>query len=152
MGKQWKQCQTLFFGAPKSLQMVIAPMKLKGTYSLEEKLSSLQRTPVAPGPLWVGQASRASVQAAAGAQTGNILTHSPGHSLLPIRPLPSSLLPLLTLFQDPLKTVFSLNPWDFPGGRVLKNLPANAGDMGSIPGSLKHPSKVGRSHLGQSEK
>ena len=29
MGKQWKQCQTLFFGAPKSLQMVIAAMKLK---------------------------------------------------------------------------------------------------------------------------
>ena len=24
-GKQWKQCQTLFFWAPKSLQMVIAP-------------------------------------------------------------------------------------------------------------------------------
>ena len=24
MGKQWKQCQTLFFGAPKSLQMVTA--------------------------------------------------------------------------------------------------------------------------------
>ena len=34
MGKQWKQCQTLFFGAPKSLQMVIAAMKLKDTYSL----------------------------------------------------------------------------------------------------------------------
>ena len=29
MGKQWNQCQTLFFGAPKSLQMVIAAMKLK---------------------------------------------------------------------------------------------------------------------------
>ena len=29
MGRQWKQCQTLFFGAPKSLQMVIAAMKLK---------------------------------------------------------------------------------------------------------------------------
>ena len=28
-GKQWKQCQTLFWGAPKSLQMVIAAMKLK---------------------------------------------------------------------------------------------------------------------------
>ena len=28
-GKQWKQCQTLFFGAPKSRQMVIAAMKLK---------------------------------------------------------------------------------------------------------------------------
>ena len=30
-GKQWKQCQTLSFGAPKSLQMVIAAMKLKDT-------------------------------------------------------------------------------------------------------------------------
>ena len=38
MGKQWKQCQTLFWGAPKSRQMVIAAMKLKDTYSLEEKL------------------------------------------------------------------------------------------------------------------
>ena len=28
-GKQWKQCQTLFFWAPKSLQMVTAAMKLK---------------------------------------------------------------------------------------------------------------------------
>ena len=27
IGKQWKQCQTLFFWAPKSLQMVIAVMK-----------------------------------------------------------------------------------------------------------------------------
>ena len=37
-GKQWKQCQTLFFWAPKSLQMVIAAMKLKDAYSLEGKL------------------------------------------------------------------------------------------------------------------
>ena len=37
-GKQWKQCQTLFGGAPKPLQMVIATMKLKDTYSLEGKL------------------------------------------------------------------------------------------------------------------
>ena len=29
MGKQWKQYQTLFLGAPKSLQMLIAAMKLK---------------------------------------------------------------------------------------------------------------------------
>ena len=29
MGIQWKQCQTLFFGAPKSLQMVVAAMKLR---------------------------------------------------------------------------------------------------------------------------
>ena len=37
-GKQWKQGQTLFFWATKSLQMVIAAMKLKDAYSLEEKL------------------------------------------------------------------------------------------------------------------
>ena len=33
-----KQCQTLFLGAPKSLQMVTAAMKLKDAYSLEEEL------------------------------------------------------------------------------------------------------------------
>ena len=38
MGKQWKQCQTSFFWAPKSLQMVTVAMKLKGAYSLEGKL------------------------------------------------------------------------------------------------------------------
>ena len=38
MGKQWKQCQTLFFWAPNSLQIVSAAMKLKDTYSLEGKL------------------------------------------------------------------------------------------------------------------
>ena len=37
-GEQWKQCQTLFFLAPKSLQMVTGAMKLKDSYSLEEKL------------------------------------------------------------------------------------------------------------------
>ena len=37
-GKQWKQWQTLFFGAPKSLQMVTAAMKLEDAYSLEVKL------------------------------------------------------------------------------------------------------------------
>ena len=37
-GKQGKQCQTLFFGAPESLQMVTAAMKLNDAYSLEEKL------------------------------------------------------------------------------------------------------------------
>ena len=37
-GKQWKQCQTLFWGAPKSLQMVIAALRLKDAYSLEGKL------------------------------------------------------------------------------------------------------------------
>ena len=37
-GKQWKQCQTLFWGAPKSLQMMTAAMELKDAYSLEGKL------------------------------------------------------------------------------------------------------------------
>ena len=37
-GKQWKQWLTLFFWAPKSLQMVIAAKKLKDAYSLEGKL------------------------------------------------------------------------------------------------------------------
>ena len=32
---------------------------------------------------------------------------------------------------------------DFPGGTVVKNLPANVGDMGSIPGP-------GRSHISRS--
>ena len=38
MGKQWEQWETLYFGSPKSLQMVTAAMKLKDAYSLEEKL------------------------------------------------------------------------------------------------------------------
>ena len=38
IGKQWKQWLTLFFWAPKSVQMVTAAMKLKDTCSLEEKL------------------------------------------------------------------------------------------------------------------
>ena len=33
--------------------------------------------------------------------------------------------------------------WDFPGGAVVKNPPANAGDMGSSP-------SPGRSHMPQS--
>ena len=37
-GETMKQCQTLFFWAPKSLQMVTAAMKLKDAYSLEGKL------------------------------------------------------------------------------------------------------------------
>ena len=32
--------------------------------------------------------------------------------------------------------------WDLPGGPVLKNPPANAGDMGLVPG-------MGRSHMPQ---
>ena len=38
MEKQWKKWQTLYFRAPKSLQMVTAAMKWKDACSLEEKL------------------------------------------------------------------------------------------------------------------
>ena len=38
MRKQWKLWQTLFWGVPKSLQMVTAAMKLKDAYALEGKL------------------------------------------------------------------------------------------------------------------
>ena len=41
MGKQWKQCQILFWGAPKSLQMVTAAMKLNDAYSLKKSLTNL---------------------------------------------------------------------------------------------------------------
>ena len=37
-GKQWKRWQTLFWGVPKSLQMVTGAMQLKDAYSLGEKL------------------------------------------------------------------------------------------------------------------
>ena len=36
--------------------------------------------------------------------------------------------------------IIKKNKWDFPGGSVVKNLPANAGDTGSSPG-------LGRSHM-----
>ena len=37
-GKQWKEWQNLFWGAPKSLQMMTVAMKLKEACCLEEKL------------------------------------------------------------------------------------------------------------------
>ena len=37
-GEKWKQWETLFFWAPKSLKMVTAAMNLKDICSLEEKL------------------------------------------------------------------------------------------------------------------
>ena len=47
MGKQQKQCQTLFFWAPKSLQIVTAAMKIKDDCSLEEKLWQTYDQPAA---------------------------------------------------------------------------------------------------------
>ena len=44
--KVMKQWLTLFFWAPKSLQMVVAAMKLKDTYSLEGKVLTTWLTKV----------------------------------------------------------------------------------------------------------
>ena len=70
MGKQWKQCQTLFCGAPKSLQMVTATMKLKKclllgrramtkldsilkSRDITNKVSSSQNYGFSSGPVWI---------------------------------------------------------------------------------------------------
>ena len=39
--------------------------------------------------------------------------------------------------------ISKIDDWDFPGGAVVKNPPANGGDMGSSPGP-------GRSHMPRS--
>ena len=41
MGKQWKQCQTLFFWTPKSLQMVTAATKLRHLLLGKKVMSNL---------------------------------------------------------------------------------------------------------------
>ena len=38
------------------------------------------------------------------------------------------------------------NSWGFPGGSVVKNLPANAGDVSSIPGLGRSPGKGNGNH------
>ena len=41
---------------------------------------------------------------------------------------------LLGIYLKKTKTVTQKDIWGFPGGTVVKNLPANAGDTGSSPG------------------
>ena len=48
-----------------------------------------------------------------------------------------------TSFQISVLVFFKNIPRGFPGGTVVKNLPANVGDMGSSPGP-------GRSHMPRS--
>ena len=42
--KQWEKWETLFLGAPKSLQMVTSAMKLKDASSFKEKLWPTETT------------------------------------------------------------------------------------------------------------
>ena len=37
-------------------------------------------------------------------------------------------------YEDQMRWCIKALVWDFPGGTVVKSLPANAGDMGSSPG------------------
>ena len=56
----------------------------------------------------------------------------------------SFLTPLVELtYFISLKPFLNKHSWDFPGGAVVKNPPANAGDTGSSP-------DLGRSHMLQS--
>ena len=50
-------------------------------------------------------------------------------------------IPLLDIYLE--KTIIQKESWGFPGGAVVGNLPANAGNMGSSPG-------LGGSHMLQS--
>ena len=53
---------------------------------------------------------------------------------LPVSGPLTTILPLVEAGTIGLIEQEILAPWGFPGGAVVKNLPANAGDMGSSPG------------------
>ena len=46
-------------------------------------------------------------------------------------------IPLLGIYLD--KIITQKDTWGFPGGTVVKNPPANAGDMGSFPSPGRSP-------------
>ena len=50
-------------------------------------------------------------------------------------------IPLLGIYPE--KTVIQKESWGLPGGAVVENMPANAGDTGSSPG-------LGGSHMPRS--
>ena len=54
---------------------------------------------------------------------------------------------MVICYSSPRNQIFAMpqskeGKWDFPGGPVVKNSPANAGDTGSIP-------DLGRFHMSQ---
>ena len=64
------------------------------------------------------------------------------HPLLcPQVPLPCITNQTSSTQASDLKCYFLKNPWGFPNGSVAKNLPASAGDVGSIPGLGRSPGK-----------
>ena len=99
-GKQWKQWQTLFFGAPKLLQMMNAAMKLKGVCSLEESYhkprqhNKKQRHYFAnKGP----SSQFSSVQFSRSVVSNSLWPHEPQHARPPVHhQLPESTKPMST--------------------------------------------------------
>ena len=51
----------------------------------------------------------------------------------------------ILFYLEQVESYLKLLHWDFPGGTVVKNPPANAGDSGSSPG-------LGRSHMPRSNR
>ena len=82
----------------------------------------IQITPPQPQSIWV--------------KIANMMTHYPEilQSVVPTN---------MDIFLCDRNTTIKTDMWGFPGGAVVKNPPANAGDMGSSP-------DLGRSHMLQS--
>ena len=71
----------------------------------------------------------------------NVLKHSQRRIILSKKATIIYLLNISTRALDARKKLFKvLKEWGFPGGAMVKNLPANAGDTGSNLG-------LGRSHM-----
>ena len=94
MGKQWKQCQTLFWGAPKSLQIVIVAMKFSSVQfsSVAQSCPTLcdlmnRRT---PGPLSITnfRSSLRLMSIESVMPSSHLIL---GHPLLLLHPIPPSI-------------------------------------------------------------
>ena len=73
-------------------------------------------------------------------ESGLIPVTHPLSALPPCSSPPSSQsLPGLLQQRMPANLTASTRPWGFPCGSAVKNLPANAGDAGSIPGVGRSP-------------
>ena len=112
MGKQWKEWQTLFFWAPKSLQMVTAAMKLKDAYSFEEKLWQTFSSVQSLSNVWlfatlwptVYQASLSITNSRNLLKLMSIESVMPSNHLILCHPLllPPSILPSIRVFSKEL--------------------------------------------------
>ena len=90
MGKQWKQCQTLFFLDPESLQMVNAAMKLKDVqyhYPLSSVQSLSHVRPFATPRIAAHQTSLFIINSRSSLKLMSIESVMPSNHLILCRPL-----------------------------------------------------------------